>query len=363
MAGGTITLNSTRSILEGRINWSSSSNGSSANSSNVWAEIQVRRNDGYTTKGTWTGNLEIGGDNRSYSVSTTVGSDWVTLLSFSITRWHNADGYGDCYIGGTTYGPSGTSMAGYYTSGGNTVTLDRIARYLSINSFNVKSKAINSAVIAWSVSDARDNTQYSLNSGAWTGSATYGESVAGDNKSGTFNIPNLSPYTTYTLKIRCRRSDSGLWTESGTITFATYDIARISSANDFNLGDSTSITITNPASATTSLAIKVGDVTIKTIKMSTGKNDINFTDNEIDSIYKQFTSENMLTVTYELMTNNNSNWKSTKAVKCTLTGNVKTAHIGKDGQAKRAKVFVCVNGEIKRAVMWVGVNGVAKRCI
>ena len=55
MASGTITFSTTREVLEGRINWSSSSNGSSANSSNVWGELQVRRNDGYTTTGTWTG--------------------------------------------------------------------------------------------------------------------------------------------------------------------------------------------------------------------------------------------------------------------------------------------------------------------
>ena len=59
MASGIINLDSTKRTMEGRIEWESSSNGAEKNTSNVTARLQVRRNDGYTTKGTWTGNLQI----------------------------------------------------------------------------------------------------------------------------------------------------------------------------------------------------------------------------------------------------------------------------------------------------------------
>ena len=256
MASGTINLGSNKSNLEGRINWSSSSNGSNANTSNVWAEIQVRRNDGYTTTGTWNGALNIGGEEQRFSVHTSMNTGWITMKSF--TKYnvpHSDNGSGSCYISGYCNGPSGTSMAGATVSGSQTVTLDKIARYLSITGFSIQTRQINKVVVKWSVSNPRDTTQYSLNGGAWTGSATYGESVASDQKSGTFNITNLSPNTTYKLKIRCKRADSQLWTESSAITFTTYDYAKLTSVPNVNIGSSQKIVWTNPNNATTSLKL------------------------------------------------------------------------------------------------------------
>ena len=74
-------------------------------------------------------------------------------------------------------------------------------------------------------------------------------------KSGTFNITNLSPNTTYKLKIRCRRADSQLWTESSAITFTTYDYAKLTSVPNVNIGSSQKIVWTNPNNATTSLKL------------------------------------------------------------------------------------------------------------
>ena len=256
MASGTIILSSTRNVLEGRINWSSSSNGSNANTSNVWAELQVRRNDGYTTTGTWTGAMNIGGQEQSFSVHTSVGSSWVTMLSFTKNNVaHNDNGTGTCWISGYCNGPNGTSMAGESVSGSQTVTLDTIARKLSITQFSIQTRQINKVVVKWAVSNPRNLTEYSLNNGTWTGSGTNGESVASDQKSGTFNIPNLSPNTTYSLKIRCRRSDSGLYTESNTISFTTYDYAKLSSVPNVSIGASQKITWTNPNSASISLKL------------------------------------------------------------------------------------------------------------
>lgn len=256
MASGTINLGSNRSNLEGRINWSSSSNGSNANTSNVWAEIQVRRNDGYTTTGTWNGALNIGGEEQRFSVHTSMNTGWITMKSF--TKYnvpHSDNGSGSCYISGYCNGPSGTSMSGATVSGSQTVTLDKIARYLSITGFSIQTRQINKVVVKWSVSNPRDTTQYSLNGGAWTGSATYGESVASNQKSGTFNITNLNPNTTYKLKIRCKRTDSQLWTESNSITFTTYDYAKLTSVPNVNIGSSQKIVWTNPNNATTSLKL------------------------------------------------------------------------------------------------------------
>ena len=136
MASGTISLGTSGAIL-GQIVWSSSSNGTSANSSQVTASIQVKKTSNTTqsTTGTWTGNLNINGDNRNFSIRKEVSKNsWVTLSSFTITKSHNSDGTGTCYIQGKIQGPAGTSQASSIVQGSQTVTLDTIPRQASITS-------------------------------------------------------------------------------------------------------------------------------------------------------------------------------------------------------------------------------------
>ena len=131
MASGTISLGSSGAIL-GQIVWSSSSNGTAQNSSQVQASIQVKKT---SNTGTWTGYLNINGDNRSFSIRKEVSkSAWVTLLSFTITKAHNSDGSGTCYIAGRIQGPAGTSQSSSICTGSATVTLDKINRYATISS-------------------------------------------------------------------------------------------------------------------------------------------------------------------------------------------------------------------------------------
>lgn len=128
MASGYINLESTHSKLEGRIFWSSTSNGSIANTSNVYAGIQVRRNDGYSTRGTWNVGLTNAGTYNEDSIHTSV-NDWTTIFGFTVNNVaHNDNGTGTCSISGWCYAPDGTSLSGQKVEGGATVTLDTIAR-------------------------------------------------------------------------------------------------------------------------------------------------------------------------------------------------------------------------------------------
>lgn len=136
MASGTISLGTSGAIM-GQIVWSSSSNGIAANSSQVTASIQVRKTSNTTqsTTGTWTGNLNINGDNRTFSTRKEVSKNaWVVLSSFTITKSHNADGTATCYIQGKIQGPAGTSQASSIVQGNKTVTLDKIPRQATITS-------------------------------------------------------------------------------------------------------------------------------------------------------------------------------------------------------------------------------------
>ena len=357
MAGGTIYFD-VAGKAQVKIDWWSTSNGSSANSSNVNCAMYMRRYDGYTTTGTFSGTLEIGGNFVSVSKYETWNGDWKWIGSYNnCTIYHDSNGTKSIWIG-ASISNTDTSLAGTW-SGGQWCTLDTIPRYLAFTGHSTRARTINSISINWSTDSARDWTQYSLNGGTWTDA---NDTLSGTN-SGYYTISNLNPNTTYTVKTRCRRTDSGLWTESSTLTITTYDIAKISSASNFNLGDSVNVGITNPGNVTATLEIKVNDTKIKEQNLSTGTNTITFTDTELDNIYKQFKNTNTVTATYTLTSNDNSNWKNSKTVTCTLTGNQKTIKINMQNEWKRGKIWKNENGTWKRAVIWINVQDTWKRGI
>ena len=139
MASGSFEL-SVSGKIQAKITWSSSSNGSSANSSTVYADIYVRRTDGYTTRGhSWRMYLNIGGSTTSksyYDDSISVSSDWVWMGSHSATIGHNNDGTRSVYISGEIQGPSGTAAADWTSSGGQWCGLDTIPRASDIGTFS-----------------------------------------------------------------------------------------------------------------------------------------------------------------------------------------------------------------------------------
>lgn len=188
MASGTISLG-TSGAMTGQIVWSSYSNGTAANSSNVTATIQVRRTNSYTTTGTFTGSLNIGGVNKSFSHYGNVSNSWVTVLSFTQTISHNANGSGSCYIGGTIYGPSGTSLAGLSVSNSQTVTLDTIPRQASLTSAPNFNDEQNPTI---TYSNPAGNSVTSLQTCiSWTGNADIEyRDISKTGTSYTFNFTN-----------------------------------------------------------------------------------------------------------------------------------------------------------------------------
>lgn len=132
MASGVITLTKTGSAnLYGQIVWSSESNGTTANSSNVTASVQLKRKVN-TTTGTWKGELTVGSKTENVSLFIDVSTEWVTIHTITATVSHNSAGDGSCYIYSKINGPTETTMEGTYVSGGETVTLDKISRFATI---------------------------------------------------------------------------------------------------------------------------------------------------------------------------------------------------------------------------------------
>lgn len=137
---------------------------------------------------------------------------------------------------GGGYGPYSGSASG-------SVTLTAIPRYATINSFTVSQRDETSLAFSFTASATCDYAWYSTNNGStWTG-----VDIA-DGTSGSFNVTGLSANTSYTCKLRVRRKDSQLNTDSSAVTQSTYDYPKVSSigSNPLTIGNQQTLTLYNP---------------------------------------------------------------------------------------------------------------------
>lgn len=165
----------------------------------------------------------------------------------TITVPHNADGTKSFSYSFSVSDGANQSYTSGNASASGTMTLSTIARYLSITSLEITNKTETSIVVKWTVSHPRNSTYYTFDNGTtWIGSATDGETLAGDGKSGSFNIKNLSPNKAYSLKVRFKRTDNDLETISSAQNFTTYNYPYCNSAPDFTIGNLLTIGFYNP---------------------------------------------------------------------------------------------------------------------
>lgn len=292
--------------------------------------------------------------NKTESVNVSSPNAYIQIASGTTGAiTHNADGSKQvgfsAQIKASSYGVS-ASLSGVFT-------LSKIPRYTTVTN-SLRSRTINSISINWTTTDARDHTQYSLNGGNWTDAS---DTVESNNKSGYYTISGLLPNTQYTIKTRCRRTDSKLWSESNVLTVITYDIAKISSLANFEHGNNCTVGITNPASISgLSLVMSASNTQILSRTVTAGNNTITFSDTELNNLYKKYGSSNSLIATFVL---SGSGYTNTKTCTVTLKGNQKTMRTNVSNSWKRGKLWTNVNGTWKRGVLWTNVSGTWKRGI
>ena len=139
-----------------------------------------------------------------------------TIVATGTKRiYHNANGT-------RSFGAS--VSASIYTfavdkTGSGSWELNTIPRYTSISKFEVVKRNETSFTVNWQTADTIDYVWYSTNNGSsWTGVDVT------DGTSGSFTISGLSPNTTYNCKLRVRRKDSQLTTDSSTVSQTTYKV-------------------------------------------------------------------------------------------------------------------------------------------
>ena len=144
----------------------------------------------------------------------------------TVTVSHKADGTAD---------PISFALHGkvYYSGDENktgTLSLSTIPRYANITKFTVSKRNETSVTVNWDADVSCDKIYYSINNGSsWVETSGYP----------SFIISGLSPNTTYNFKIRVRRTDSQLTTDSSTVSQTTYKVPTQS----FSSKTETSITM------------------------------------------------------------------------------------------------------------------------
>lgn len=159
------------------------------------------------------------------------GGGWLKIGQITFNVPHNSDGKKDISISSNftnNISPSSGSANG-------SMILTAIPRYANI-SHSINNTSLDYILVNWLADSTCDLIQYSVNGGDWI------------NTSGNpYIITGLKPNTSYSIKTRARRRDSGLWNETSIISGTTKDIARISSVNNFNHGSNANVVISNPS--------------------------------------------------------------------------------------------------------------------
>lgn len=214
------------------LNCTYNSNGSNANTSNVYMTLSFMRSDysSYWYNETGSAYVEFWCDGQHYKENFNIN------LNYNAGQWyqigpghtfvvpHNDNGTKSCEVRAYAYigiAPDNVVVDAH------TLTLDTIPRYANFTT-GVDNRTMTSARVKWSADAHISEGQYYLD-----GSST-AVNITTNATSGSFTVSGLSPNTSHSVRIRLKRKDSGLWTEK-TASFTTIAGASISSVPAWTL--------------------------------------------------------------------------------------------------------------------------------
>lgn len=186
-------------------------------------------------------NITCNGVSRSTSKTFTYptnvsGGGWVLVQSETFTVTHNSDGSKNVDVSSSM---STGDFTPSYASASGSITLTKIPRYANITSFIVNKRDETSVSISWGTDATCDYVWYSKNNGSsW-------------NKLPSDNIvTGLKANTSYIFKLRVRRKDSQLTTDSEAYTQTTYNYPYCIEAPNFTIRNNVTIKLYNPLNRT-----------------------------------------------------------------------------------------------------------------
>lgn len=190
-------------------------------------------------------SISINGTSYSGTIPSYSAGSTLTIRTGSQTVSHNSDGTKSINYSFSVNDGSGQSYTCGNASASGSMNLSTIPRYAKA-SISLNSKTVNSVKLNYSADATIDGIWVSKNGGAWE---------SGYALTSPINVSGLSPNTKYTLKIRVKRLDSQLYSESNSIEVTTHQIATLSSVPNVNIGSAHTITWANPSGASTSLKL------------------------------------------------------------------------------------------------------------
>lgn len=266
--------------------------------------------------------------------------------------YHNSDGK---YPGYT----ASISVNSYHFSGeatGNLISND-ISKYANFTQHYIKSKTLNTVTIHWENDTICDAAHYSINGGAWTG--IHGSWWP------DYTITGLQPNTTYSIRTRIKRADSQLWTESESINVTTYDIAKITSTNILEIGEKYTVKYNNPSNANISIALLKLDgnsIIVPYRDCSNNSYTFNFTQEELDNLYKLCGTDNTYKAKIYIKTIQNGNtYIDFKEITIKLTGKINSITINISGTLKKGRIWIGTPTGNKVGVFVVGTSNGNRR--
>ncbi len=331
------------------------SNNSANNTSNITVKMYLSF-DGSSyyayTNYTTNGSMIINGTSHNYSINPITFSSGqkkdVLLASWTGDIQHDSNGGKTLNVSGSWN--TDTSRIG---SGNCSATkeLTKLLKYpIFTSNPNITKRTVNTLTFSYGVIDISSDLYYSIDNTNWVHITAQYTTISG-----------LNPNTKYTIYIQARNASNNNLKTTVTCSGITYDIAKISTLNNFEHGSNESVTITNPASISNLiLVMKIGETQILSRTVSAGNNTISFSDTELDNMYKKYGNGSSLTATFIVY---GSGYTNSKNCTITLKGNQKTIKNNVSNSWKRGKTWINVKGVWKRAVVWTNVNGTWRRCI
>lgn len=227
-----IKLNYKRFAVSTSITCTTDSQSIQNNTSEVTIKFKVTRTSGSTY---WasakTVTFTCDGQTKTSSLALP-SSKTSASCSQTFTISHNADGTKTISYKAKS-ADTGTSVGSVSASG--STTLPTIPRYAVITSFNVSRRDETSVQYNWSADSYCDWAWYSTDNGStW-------HDLPGNNI-----VSGLSANTTYNFRLKVRRQDSQLTTDSENYPQTTYNYPYISSTPSFTIGNAYTISIDNP---------------------------------------------------------------------------------------------------------------------
>jgi len=294
------------------------------NKTNFQLDIYLQNGNMRCNSNNWKKYLKVDGtecyNSTGNNINTTTVGYGEAILVMTVTGSipHNADG--TKRIGIEAYLEKTTSYSSYdpgrcYLYG--EVDLTTIPRYVNITSFTVSKRDETSVLFNYGVDANIDYAWYSKDNGAsWS------------NLPANNVISGLSANTSYNFKLRVRRTDSQLTTDSGTYTQSTYDYPYCTSSPNFTVGNALTLSFYNPlgrvigitgigADGSTIFSGSTGGTSV------TGFNDSGSVDNQYKSLPNDTSGNYQVQVTYGsvVRTRNSGNTYTLDLSKCTPTFN------------------------------------------